>query len=113
MMMLMMLMRTVDSEWRPRQTNIIMQLHVGFEIAGCGSDRALENMRAQNARNLVAEWHMSIASPTNATHSKLLDCNAKANSAAMLKPKLGKLAMCPVAFFTRKIPSLVSKSKKE
>eukprot|EP00971_Amphidinium_carterae_P078957 1562209-Amphidinium_carterae.1 len=31
-------------------------------------------------------------SPTNTTQIKLFDCNAKANSAAVLKPKLGKPA---------------------
>eukprot|EP00971_Amphidinium_carterae_P006275 123575-Amphidinium_carterae.1 len=37
---------------------------------------------------------LSAASLTTASHSKLLDCNAKANKATVLKPKLGKLAPC-------------------
>eukprot|EP00971_Amphidinium_carterae_P006542 129068-Amphidinium_carterae.1 len=32
------------------------------------------------------------ASLTATTHSRLLNCNAKANDATVLKPKLGKLA---------------------
>eukprot|EP00971_Amphidinium_carterae_P023973 473004-Amphidinium_carterae.2 len=37
---------------------------------------------------------LSTASLATATHSKLLNSNAKANDATVLKPKLGKLGAC-------------------
>eukprot|EP00971_Amphidinium_carterae_P050425 993103-Amphidinium_carterae.1 len=56
---------------------------------------------------------LSTASLTTATHNKLLDCNAKANNAIMLKPKFGKLATCAEVFFTYRNCVLVPKSKME
>eukprot|EP00971_Amphidinium_carterae_P199626 3962342-Amphidinium_carterae.1 len=48
-----------------------------------------------------------------ATHSKLLDCNAKANNATVLKPKLGKLSTCAGPSFTYRNGLSVPKSKTE
>eukprot|EP00971_Amphidinium_carterae_P312781 6216279-Amphidinium_carterae.1 len=58
---------------------------------------------------------LSTASPATATHNKLLDCNAKANHATILKPKLGKLvtrAGVSISFTYRNCVS-VPKSKME
>eukprot|EP00971_Amphidinium_carterae_P246533 4896649-Amphidinium_carterae.1 len=52
---------------------------------------------------------LSAASLTTATHSKLLNCNAKANNATVRKPKLGKLAPCSsssVSFTSKMKPKL-------
>eukprot|EP00971_Amphidinium_carterae_P073972 1462565-Amphidinium_carterae.1 len=56
---------------------------------------------------------LSTASVTTATHSKLLDCNAKANNATVLKPKLGKLATCAGVSVTFRNCMPVPKSKME
>eukprot|EP00971_Amphidinium_carterae_P066591 1318585-Amphidinium_carterae.1 len=61
---------------------------------------------------LVLLRHRNLAA-TTATHSKLLDCNAKANKATVLKPQLGKLAPCSSVSFTARTCASVSKNKME
>eukprot|EP00971_Amphidinium_carterae_P261421 5186173-Amphidinium_carterae.1 len=56
---------------------------------------------------------LSTASLATTTHSKLLVCNAKANKANVLKPKLGKLATCPGVFRKQRSCVPVQKSKIE
>eukprot|EP00971_Amphidinium_carterae_P117382 2325179-Amphidinium_carterae.1 len=55
---------------------------------------------------------LSTASLTTA-HSKLLDCNAKAKNATVLKPKVGKLATCFSVSCTYRNSVSVPKSKME
>eukprot|EP00971_Amphidinium_carterae_P062411 1235180-Amphidinium_carterae.1 len=50
---------------------------------------------------------------TNNTHSKLLDCHAKASNAIMLEPHLGKPDPWYSISFTSRIVASVPKSKME
>eukprot|EP00971_Amphidinium_carterae_P106490 2109088-Amphidinium_carterae.1 len=55
----------------------------------------------------------SLTATAPTTHSRLLNCNAKANTATVLKPKLGKLATCSSVSFTSRSSALVPNSKME
>eukprot|EP00971_Amphidinium_carterae_P322857 6416980-Amphidinium_carterae.1 len=57
--------------------------------------------------------HRLVESLPIATHSKLLNCNAKANNATVLKPKLGKLSTGAGLSFTYRNCVSVPKSKTE